>query len=430
MRARRLSREERAHIPEFIEKWIAIGLSTTPVDLPRAERALCQLYISAGLVEPHIVWVPCPLTGMLSAIVYTKIRASGRESNTLDDRTLAQITERITQHALTIAAAPSAHRAMHLAVERAASEALSRASRIWSGFDPSLAINQTRRAALDRVLNRSLDDAVHKTLHTQLISPIRAGLGILEGLLQPALNTVGYAVLGPKTRRAGLAYSGAPFWAPYAGKIDYVHRVLGIPLERSFLDAVESCGLYWMFDGICFVSDRPAHINRDEAGHLHCEVGPGVAYPSGWSWWHWHGTRVPQSVIEEPERITVETIKQVRGPALRRVVIERYGHGKAIHGIAAYLRDAGARQLDQDAAFGTLWHLDVAGEEPTLMAEVVNHSPEPDGTYRHFFLQVHPELSPILSNGSLGAPQPSTARNAVASTFGLTGAEYRPEIET
>ena len=59
MRARRLTPTERARIPEFIEKWIAIGLSSTPVDHLQAERALCQLYVSAGLAEPQIVWVPC-----------------------------------------------------------------------------------------------------------------------------------------------------------------------------------------------------------------------------------------------------------------------------------------------------------------------------------------------------------------------------------
>jgi hypothetical protein len=39
-------------------------------------------------------------------------------------------------------------------------------------------------------------------------------------------------------------------------------------------------------------------------------------------------------------------------------------------------------------------------------------------------------LRPILPDGSVGAPQPLTARNAVASTFGLKGAEYIPNVET
>jgi hypothetical protein len=110
-------------------------------------------------------------------------------------------------------------------------------------------------------------------------------------------------------------------------------------------------------------------------------------------------------------------------------MIERYRWGEATHGIAAYLRDAGAHRLDDDAAFGTLWRRDI-GNEPLLMVEVVNHSPEPDGSYRHFFLRVAPALRPILPDGSFGAPQTLTARNAIAASFGLSGAEYVPEVET
>ena len=429
MRTRRLTPTERARIPEFIEKWTEIGLSSTPVDHPQAEWALCQLYASAGLAEPRILWVPCPMTAMLSAIVYTTIRAKGQESKARDDRRLQAITDRVMRGALTTTVAPPVYRAMHLAVERAVAAALRGTSRIWSGFDVALAINNTRRAALERVLNRSLDDRVQQRLHARLVTPIRTGVSMLTGLLEPALNVVAYGAARFRIRRAGLAYAGAPLWVPYAGLRDYVHQVLGIPLEPSFLDAVEACGLFWMLDGICFAAERPSHINRDEAGHLHCEVGPSVAYPSGWSWWHWHGMRVSQSIIEEPERITVERIEQVRHPALRWVMIERYRHGEATHGIGAYLRDADAQRLDRDAAFGTLWRRDIR-EEALLMVEVVNHSAEPDGAYRHFFLPVHPELRPILPDGRFGAPQPPTARNAVASTFGLRGAEYMPEVET
>jgi hypothetical protein len=110
-------------------------------------------------------------------------------------------------------------------------------------------------------------------------------------------------------------------------------------------------------------------------------------------------------------------------------MIERYRHGHEIRGVAAYLRDAGARRLHQDAGFGTLWRHDI-GKEALLIVEVVNHSPDPDGSHRHFFLRVDPELRPIFPNGSFGGPQKFTARNAVASTFGLRGEEYGPALET
>ena len=111
-------------------------------------------------------------------------------------------------------------------------------------------------------------------------------------------------------------------------------------------------------------------------------------------------------------------------------MIERYRAGEAVSGIAAYLRDAGAQLLDRDPGFGRLWRLDTGEAAPWLMLEVENRSPEPDGSYRHFLLRVDPELRPILGSGGFGPPQPLTARNAVASTFGMSGEEYRPEVET
>jgi hypothetical protein len=98
--------------------------------------------------------------------------------------------------------------------------------------------------------------------------------------------------------------------------------------------------------------------------------------------------------------------------------------------VAVYLRDADARRLDRDPCLDTLWRLDTGEAAPTLMVEVTNHSPEPDGAYRHFWLRVDPELRPILDDGGLGPPQKATARTAVASTFGLSGADYAPDVET
>ena len=77
MRATRLTPAELARTPEFIQHWIRISLSATPIDHQQAERVLGRLYAAAGLTAPRVVWAPCPMTAMLSAIVYTAIRNSG-----------------------------------------------------------------------------------------------------------------------------------------------------------------------------------------------------------------------------------------------------------------------------------------------------------------------------------------------------------------
>jgi hypothetical protein len=65
---------------------------------------------------------------------------------------------------------------------------------------------------------------------------------------------------------------------------------------------------------------------------------------------------------------------------------------------------------------GILWHVDLPGDEPLVMVEVVNATPEPDGTRRTYFLRVPPSTR--------------TARAGVAWTFGLTEEEYRPLRQT
>ena len=75
-----------------------------------------------------------------------------------------------------------------------------------------------------------------------------------------------------------------------------------------------------------------------------------------------------------------------------------------------------------------------------MMVKVVNSTPEPNGSFKDYFLRVHPELKPLPSRPMNSQEardwfakqkgQELTARNAVASTFGLRGEEYAPEVET
>lgn len=89
-------------------------------------------------------------------------------------------------------------------------------------------------------------------------------------------------------------------------------------------------------------------------------------------------------------------------------MLERYGPSK-------YLLDSGAKQVHRDGC-GRLYRKDMAGDEPLVMVRVTNSSPEPDGTFREYFLRVPPTTQ--------------TAREAVAWTFGLTAEKYRPSVET
>jgi hypothetical protein len=61
---------------------------------------------------------------------------------------------------------------------------------------------------------------------------------------------------------------------------------------------------------------------------------------------------------------------------------------------------------------------------------VVNSTRETDGSFKRYWLRVDPQIRPLLADNRFGVQQCPTARNAVASTFGMTGEEYAPLVET
>ena len=73
-----LTPEQIARLPEFVDKWRQIGLSTAPADRPRAEKAIAEMYRQGGLKPPkHIVWCGSPLSMCLTKEALSKkVRAS------------------------------------------------------------------------------------------------------------------------------------------------------------------------------------------------------------------------------------------------------------------------------------------------------------------------------------------------------------------
>jgi len=117
---------------------------------------------------------------------------------------------------------------------------------------------------------------------------------------------------------------------------------------------------------------------------------------------------VPRHVVEEPSLITTQEILTERNAEVRRVLIERYTPGR-------FLDDVKAAPIHQDE-FGTLYRVSMLDGEPLVMVKLLNSTPEPDGSRKVYFLRVPPDIT--------------TARAAVAWTFGLRAEEYQPRIET
>lgn len=81
----KLTKEQEAQIPVYLEKYLAIGLSTQACDHAKAEAAVAAYYTHEKLPVPKFVWAPCPEAGAFIAAQLAK----GSEDVT-DDEIRAQ----------------------------------------------------------------------------------------------------------------------------------------------------------------------------------------------------------------------------------------------------------------------------------------------------------------------------------------------------
>jgi hypothetical protein len=153
---------------------------------------------------------------------------------------------------------------------------------------------------------------------------------------------------------------------------------------------------------VCWLVERHDVLKTDPLGRLHGVDGPALAYPDGWSAYMWKGIRIPAWLIEHRDAITVRAIDREHDPVLRRCMIE-------ILTPERFIAMGGATRASSDET-GVLWRKLWWGFDAWAAVEVVNGSPEPDGTLKHYFLQVPPTVR--------------TAREAVAWTYGLSEREY------
>lgn len=180
----------------------------------------------------------------------------------------------------------------------------------------------------------------------------------------------------------------------------------------------------WPYRRFAIFSKPPLSMSLDEKGRLHNTTGPAVVYADGWKIWAIRGIVVRGSAIESPETITLDDIANDTNSERRRVLVDLYGRDR-------FINENGAELIHEDL-FGKLYRVllkeknDLAQIEEIFnitpqpdfltLVEVTNSTAEPDGTYKSYFLRVPPWMT--------------TAKQAVAWTFGMTAEEYLPDRET
>lgn len=185
-----------------------------------------------------------------------------------------------------------------------------------------------------------------------------------------------------------------------------IHTDEQMVLLNQWAELAKNCGLVYAFDEVCVVCDRPDVQDIDADRRLHSETGPAMAFADGWQLFYIHGIRVKPHVVLNPETISVKEVDDERNVELRRILLDRMGWDR-------YIAESEAEIIDVDPSDlgGTLYRRSFPDDEPLVMVKVLDPS-----TDRRYFLRVPPTIT--------------TAREAVAWTFGRDARSYAPAAQS
>ena len=150
---------------------------------------------------------------------------------------------------------------------------------------------------------------------------------------------LGCAALYYKMRNGGNQWSG---WVSY---LSFFRHVAELPLDYSKWDHYEAAsiaGPRYMHEEFCLVSEPPLVLKVDDQNRPHCDNSPFCVWSDGSRLYSVHGVQVPGWIVDNPEDITLASIRAETNAEIKRIMREKFGESR-------YLREIGARVIDVDA---------------------------------------------------------------------------------
>lgn len=199
--------------------------------------------------------------------------------------------------------------------------------------------------------------------------------------------------------------------------MDFYEKELDVIVtkRRGFYNVFKTTFNTFFFEKFALTCEFPTDIRVNSVGNrLHSDNGPVIQFPDGYSVYAFRGLSIPWDWVEERNKITVDSINKQNNQELKRVMISLYGQSK-------YILDSGAEKIAEDD-WGILFKKVIPpttrwdqGQELYLV-KVINSTPEPDGTYKDYFLTPWHETYD-LKNQQIVNKRPMTPVEAIASTF-------------
>ena len=298
VRIERLTEAQKARFPEYVERWTKIGLCTEPMDRERAKRAICSMYTNAGLSEPKVVFCGSPFGNALARdSVGNSVRAS------VGNSVRASVRDSV------------------------------RASVGWNSVRDSV------WASVRSSVRDSVWDSVWDSVRDSVGDSVRASVGDSVRDSVGDSNPVGDAVYGQHDAARLSFYA---YFREVCGMVEQTEPLVGL------FELAKSAGWALPHRDICWVSERHDIVQLNAEGRLHCDDGPAIHYPDGWSIYALNGVRVPEWLVETPTTdLDARKFAELHNAEIRREFVRKVG-------IERIVTELGAEVLDRHGNYELL----------------------------------------------------------------------------
>jgi hypothetical protein len=427
-------------LPKIRDEWLSRGLSTQPANRPEAERGVKLAYAAANLPAPQfIIWVDSPYAGAFAQAIAPDIivRAMTAVGAKAPAQVWAQVGAQVgAQVRAQVGAQVRDQVGAQVRDQVGAQVGAQVRAQVWAQVGAQVGAqvrDQVRAQVRDQVraqVGAQVWDQVRDQVGAQVRDQVRAQVG--AQVWDQVRDQVGAQVwdqvrdqVGDQVRDQVWDQVRDQVWDQVRDQVGaQVGAQVGENLNKwteglndyyyyggayyaSWIDAMKQLGVdglspwdgqtvvagnafwWWCFKGFAVISERPSELHRDGQNRLHNESGYAIRWPDGWGFHSWHGTRVPEWVVENPtpEQIFAETNTEIR-----RCAIESLGWGEFIESsgmtpVSASLPDPG-----NEPHTLTLYDLpkDLQGmyAEPARILLCTNGTVERDGTRHRYGLIV------------------------------------------
>jgi hypothetical protein len=237
------------------------------------------------------------------------------------------------------------------------------------------AVGDAVRGAVGDAVGGAVDDAVGDAV----------GGAVGDDIIRQAVSEV--------IRQSWHRYIGGQFWVGgwwWGGAYtSFFREICDLKLRgdlwkrgKAYEETLRSACWWWPHRDFVMVSERPTEIHlelvdpnrpRGWGSHrLHNDHGAALLFRDGWGIWSIHGVHVPSKVIEAPETLTFEEVRDEPNTEVRRHMLARYGGLRGSLAAGKWISDGGLKPIStcditakMQPSGLSIWKLS-HGDEPVL----------------------------------------------------------------